>query len=112
MYGYSDPYNMGPHGGAGLTLPITINGAAEPTNYMLFGMGHTHGNYSNQEGHPTSKANDYWDSDHFSIGANSDMLFMHAGGPPNGGWNFFTVGTPSGNILEWTPQGGVQPLPK
>ncbi|HEY3777589.1 MAG TPA: RHS repeat-associated core domain-containing protein [Rhizomicrobium sp.] len=111
LYGFSDPYNMGLHGGGGLQLPLTINGNAAPSGLVLIGMGHTHGAYSDEWGHPTSRANDYWSSDHFSIGGpNSDMWFMQHGGP-NGTWNFFTVGTPSGNILEWTPQSGVQPLP-
>jgi hypothetical protein len=111
MYGYSDPYNMGLHGGANLKLPFTINGAAAQNGLVLFGMGHTHGAYSDQFGHKVPKGRDYWNSDHFSTGAVSDMSFMHAGGP-NGTWNFFTLGTPSGNIWEWTPQGGVQPLPQ
>jgi len=32
------------------------------------------------------------------------------GGSGKGTYNYFTVGTPSGKFLKWTPEHGVQPL--
>lgn len=106
--GYTDPYATGLIGGPHVALPLTVNGAPVP-DALYFGMGHTHGNYSDRYGNVVSKSRDYWDSDNFSRGYPSDMSFMRAGGP-NGTWNFFTLGTPSGRLWQWTPWNGQEPL--
>jgi hypothetical protein len=105
LYGYGTISVTGPHGG---DYDISfIEGQ------IRIGMGHTHADYATSDGRPTTKWNDYWDSDHFSSndsnGERSDMSFMYKGGP-DGTWHFFTVGTPSGHDLQWTPKGGVEPL--
>jgi hypothetical protein len=106
--GYSDAYSEGLQGGKAVTVPISVNGT-RLANVVFFGMGHTHGDYSDLSGNVVPQKNDCCDSDHFSRGSPSDMSFMHAGGP-NGSWNYFTLGTPSGKLFQWTPESGVEPL--
>jgi hypothetical protein len=103
LYGYTDPYNFGPVGGKG-PVATAVNGAAfHPSGLM--GWGHTHGDYSDSNSHRTPQIKDYWDSDNFSA---ADRDFSRGGG--GYGWGFFTVGTPSGRVLQWTPQNGPSVL--
>ncbi|MBK7729644.1 MAG: DUF4329 domain-containing protein [Gammaproteobacteria bacterium] len=107
-FGYTDPYAVGLSGGAHVSLPISVNGS-RLLNASVFGMGHTHGNYSDAAGQVVSKSKDIFNSDRFSRGRGSDMWFMSKGGA-NGEWNYFTLGTPSGRLWQWTPEYGQQPL--
>jgi hypothetical protein len=64
-YGYTDPYQVGLSGGRNVALPMSVNGDSL-SNASTFGMGHTHGNYSDAAGNVVSKARDVFDSDKFS----------------------------------------------
>jgi hypothetical protein len=99
LYGYGPVYQTGPSGGDEIKVGF-------PTGTTHIGMGHTHADYSyiDQFGNVarTSRYNDSFESDRFSA---PDMHFME-----NHDWTFYSLGTPSGRFLQWTPANGVQPL--
>ena len=107
LWSFTDPYQSGPVGGVNLSTPTTV--AGKRASGVIAGMGHTHGNYSDRNYNVVAKNRDYWNSDQFSTGTTGDIGYMRGGGA-NGKWNFFSLGTPSGSYLKWTPAGGVQPL--
>jgi RHS repeat-associated protein len=115
-FGYTDPYNTGPTGSPKINLPITLNGNEIRTGSItITGIGHTHGDYSLANGTATTKSRDAWDSDHFSRGTGSgkgsDMYFMRGQSRNGSGMFYFELGTPSGQFFQWTPWGGVEPIP-
>ena len=85
-----------------------INGNRVVTTKSLFGFGHTHGDYHNDLGHRTPKRLDVNNADEFSqppFGSHKlyDVGYMKMRYAKDG-WTFFTLGTPSGHVLQWSPQ--------
>lgn len=105
-FGYSDPYWTDRDGGERLALPFTINGVRRSqTGFTIsgvYGHGHTHGNYSDASGRAVPRAMDTMFSDQFS----GDDKTVHQ----TSGLRFFSLGTPSGVDLQWTPANGEEPL--
>ena len=98
-YGYTDPYNNGRHGGTE-NWQLTINGNLGK-GVPLIGYGHTHGDYSDANGMRTRQNQQYGDTDNFSPGDKHQMDSFY--NQPNS-FTFFTVGTPSGQVLQYLPQ--------
>jgi hypothetical protein len=110
LLGFTDPYVTGPAGGDKINIILTSNGISlSSKDVSLVGMAHTHGDYSTHDAHGNivraTKFTDAFKSDDFSP---DDLTFMYAN---KYHWQIYTLGTPSGNDLMYTPKGGVQPLP-
>jgi hypothetical protein len=70
----------------------------------VVGMGHTHGNYSDDAGNVVQRLDDQFDSDHFSQRRRGDdygYMRRH-----KDKFEAFYLGTPSGQYFQWTPKGG------
>lgn len=97
-YRYTPPEYGGLKGGRNVRM-------ARPPGQAV-GFGHTHGDYSTEEGR-VSRSQDAYNSDDFSSTPGDDYDFMRKN---RDRYEAFYLGTPSGHFYEWTRQGGKRPF--